>query len=291
MAHLSAFKFSYVWNIVSVLSLVLSIWAIKLALKQGAESREQSITAQRLFGEQTQLIRYLEGLVSTRSIGFFPEYLTSVAALLRTAESSIRIMTLISSHGSYTAEERWLEVKQAIEQQGARKEKTKSTFVLELITSTPGTFRRTFEHIHPAFRKDQSWENWKRDEEENHDFRLSRFLQKCKFSKSVKDLSVADYYDARLKEHQDVLDDVFWRWGTLVYECDPTLPLYCYLVDDQRAIFSIPTQDMNGRYAGVGISTEEPYVASALLNLFEHYRRMSMPPAKDQPRLRQSLAD
>ncbi len=185
-------------------------------------------------------------------------------------------MTFISSHGSYTENRDWLEVKQAIEQQGAKREKLRSSFTVELVVATENTFKRTFQQVHPLFYEPQSWDAWKRDEEQNHNRRLSRFLQYCKVSGSVDDLSVNDYFDARFREHQNVIEDVFQRWNHTVYECEPSLPLYCWLIDGREAIFSLPTQDASGRYAGVAISTEDPNVVVALLRLFEHYKALSI---------------
>lgn len=204
--------------------------------------------------------------LETRYLGDFPIYLPDVAKLLAGATKSIKIMSMISSHGSFTDEYHWREIRRCLQDDVAEKIEQRKLIQVELVYGT----RRALEKNAQFYTSlnDQEWRDWR---QANIDV-ISKFLSKQYGLNQAQSSNIPNelYRECRYFEHIKTCLDVYGMFQK--YRCEERLPLYCWIVDDARVIFSVSTENASGRYHGSGVYTADPALVSSMKAMFEYYR-------------------
>ena len=245
--------FYHLLAVVRDISAIASVVALGFAVYQIHQARQQT----------KQL--------STQFKGNFPAYLSNVADLIRGAKYSIKIMANVPSHGEYSDRAAWLNIKRAIEETlnpGPEAVKAK-TFEAILVYSSPHCLMRSFEVQHRGLTKSaDEWAKWKLREIAAG--RLSRFLRNRPEGSKMAHLDLTRYIEIRIEKDRKAINDTYSEFTLM--ECAELLPMFCWIADNKKAIFSIRTEDTFGHYTGAGIFTVDQGLVTVLSNMFDHYK-------------------
>jgi hypothetical protein len=260
-------RLAVISEIASVVAFGLSIVALVMAKYQIYLSRQQTREAQQL---TTSMAQDLGSRLSTQFCGDFPAYLSKVAKLIREAEFSLKVMAIVPSHGSYSDEDGWRNIKQAIEAKLGQNLHALNhrNFTAGLIYSSSARFQESFRIHHSALANDPTeWQRWRRAEIANG--HLPRFMRNRPEFANLESLELDDYLHARLAEDRKIINEVYCDFSQM--ECDETLPMFLWIADNHTALFSIRVEDKRGHYNGAGIVTSEPGLVGMLVKTFDYY--------------------
>jgi hypothetical protein len=260
---------SFVGSFFKVLGDVASVITIFGGAYLVKEYWDAKRTTKSLIKHDEKLQKIIEGL-STRSRGRFPDYLPKVAAAISRAEKSIKIMGIAGSHGSYTAKAQWAEIEHAVLKkidQKLVKEKS-STFRASLLYGSQNCFLDAFKVHHSGLNDANDWEKWKLTEEDH----LADLLHGAPKHITFGSLTLTDYLFLRLTNDRNAINSAYGRFE--LKECGDALPMYCWIIDDNFAIFSVRTEDKFGHYSGTSVSTYDRVLVEGLTNLFNHYDQL-----------------
>jgi hypothetical protein len=245
-------RFAAVTGIASVVALVVAAYQIYQSM------------------QQTKHARALAASLSTQFCGDFPAYLSRVAEVIAGAQYSLKIMAVAPSHGGYSDEVAWLRIKQAIESKLSGKFEALKThvFTAVLVYSSASCFLEAFRLHHSGLTDPAEWEIWKQEEIENG--HLSRFIRNRPEAANLSGLDLDAYLTIRLEEDRNAIKQVYSDFTQM--ESNELLPMFCWIADDNKAVFSIRTEDKRGHYNGVGIFTADQGLISMLAKSFEYYK-------------------
>jgi len=216
--------------------------------------------------------------VRTRYAGPFPHCFEEICKLLRSAERSIQILCDFPCYGFFSQRQMYIEYEQILKDR--RLDDVKIEFVFP-----NADLRLQLQEI--QFENDDK-APWKKRYEEDHSFRRSVDVANRMDNAGIDSMESLHKYLAKSHDDRLLSAPEFKNFKGCI-NFTPDMPaLYAWIVDDVRAIFTIP---MFGRNADEhGFYTSESDVVESLNSIWNHYhpdygpnfRRGGQPPAPGQ---------
>jgi hypothetical protein len=263
--------------IVAVVALLIGIWHLYEIRAQAKSIRDQAGVIQgqaailqaqaqvseshkkELESHKNTLDLILRGL-STHHIGQFPEYIMPIANLVEEAKGEIVILCDFPAYGSFSAPHDFLRYRQALERKMDEGKDVR-------ITCLDAEARVQLSHEQFSV-EPKTWDKWKK-RQANHE-RLLAFLSSTENNTNIAELTVNRF--AMLLEEQDAR---LLKQNLLVAnvkEISGHIPLYFWLIDGEKAIFSIPS--FSEKASEHGFYTIDPHLITGLQDLEARYRRV-----------------
>jgi hypothetical protein len=209
----------------------------------------------------------VQSSISTQYLGKFPRFLKDIVDLVNGARNNLVIFCDYPGYGEFSDPAKALEYQQAIERQ-------KRANVNIDFTCLDATTRK--KNISDQF-AGQDWIDWDKDEEKRE--KVLRFLRNSGHS-DLQKATITDVIDALHALDERLLSEPYLK---PVRQIVLHMPIYFWIADEQKAIFTIPTV---GRSFEHGFLTSDHALILALLEMYERYKKAAtaaLPPAKEEP--------
>jgi hypothetical protein len=214
---------------------------------------------------QTRDLMTIKVSMSTRYLGRFPEYVGQIAELIDHAEHSLVIVCDVPGYSLFSNRKSWLDYERAVKNYHLKR----NSYMKLVVLDATGRLARMTEQLQSAV---DDWPKWL-DNKRNMDnletlllhlprHQIEDLLAKSaspplvatadalasagnlsvadrkQLSQLARSLSPASFIHLLNEQHRAVLNDAF---GGIHYtEVEVDLPVYFWIADDRRAIFSIP---------------------------------------------------
>ncbi len=201
---------------------------------------------------------HLEEQLSTRRVGVFPRFLPKIVELLRSANESVLIFCDFPAYGDFSSPH---------SSEYAARVKEKEDKVSLLCLSQVERSKLVGEQI-PA----DDWNAWL----EAHSDKLQAFLKRSRLDGNHDHRTVARNQLLHILNERDTraLDSEFAR--ATVHTTNLVMPLYFWIVDGERAIFSLAPL-LKADALEVGFHTTDQDLIKAFEDIFERYRQTAKP--------------
>lgn len=240
---------------VGQVSLWLAVLALILAGFQSWEARKQT---KRLQSHSNALVHITESL-STRYIGPFPDYLSSVTEIINTARTELYIINGNPTPAYFSSPSLWLDYAQALER------KSRSGVSVRLICMGENLRRQRLEQQFPS--SQEEWNSWIIDKHSE----VAEFL-KFRFSGTkIEELDYRKLLDFLQTTQREILKETFKFNGVEVLEIDQIVSVQVWIADKERAVFSIQTSPTNA--LSHGLYTSDPLFVNALHSMIDLYKQ------------------
>jgi hypothetical protein len=270
----------FVEQILAVIAIILAI-RHRLELKRqlttldqqrrAAEDAQKSLATQLLeltsieesMKQQAAYMDELRTTLPTKHLGVFPDYLRHIVKLLDESTRSILICCDFPAYGSFSNYPEFFRYQQVLE------EKIQQEVPLKIACLTE-TLRK--QAADEEFSKPpEKWEVWR----EANAVKLKAFLKRNSPRTMLTSLSKEGFLGLLDDEDKRVLASTF-KPVDVIETCSNS-PLYLWLIDDNRAIFSIPSHRL--RAVEHGFYTQDPDLIEGLRDIADRY--MSETPAPE----------
>jgi len=206
--------------------------------------------------DKLKSLEAMKGAISTHYLTEFPGFMPEVIDLLRTACSSVLIFTDIPAYGQFSARHDWVRYSRAIED-------LKDEVTLQLICLDHDR-RVSFYH---EFLQEKPWNEWKGEPKNRERLEL---LQKARpGSFEIESLDEETFIGLLEETNQSMIQGALAR--TKPVEIRAFMPVFFWLVDGTRAIFSIPA--LHEGHTEYGFSTTDKNLIDALCDMGDRYLR------------------
>jgi hypothetical protein len=274
--------------VVAVVALLIGIWHLSEIRAQAKSLRDQAGTIQgqaaslqsqaqlseshkkELESHRNMLDLILRGL-STHHIGQFPEYIIPIANMIEEAKSEIVLLCDFPAYGSFSAPHDFLRYRQVLERKMDEGKAVRITCL-----NAQARVQLTREQFSIELR---TWDKWKK-RSTNHE-RLAAFLRSNENGANVNTLTVEQF--AVLLEEQDARLLRQYLLVADVKEISGHVPLYFWLIDGVKAIFSIPS--FSEKASEHGFYTMDPHLITGFQDLEARYRRVVTQEAQREQQL------
>lgn len=228
---------------VGAVGLALTVIALWLAKRQMTMANEQAEDLEKITSS-----------MSTQFIGHFPHFNSEIATLLAKANSRIDIFCDLPAYGLISNLKAWHRIDEAI--------RTKINNGIEVSLHVYGPARR--KRILDEQRAHRSY----LEGNETLQGAIQKVLHDIGDDRTVADLTEEEIVDACLKRHKRVIEETFR--GAVVTPIQHHIPIYCWIVDEREAIYSVPI--FAGDSTEYGFSTKDGKFVSALLQMSDRFR-------------------
>ncbi|WP_153798489.1 hypothetical protein [Foetidibacter luteolus] len=214
--------------LVGFIGFVITIYQLRSSAK---DSRKISDIAQSLkeqlieFKNQNAELTVIKESLSTKYIGLFPDFVGYTVELL---EGATRKMEIVCDFPCYSY---FSDYKQYIEYTNVLREKKASNIQIQL--TCPNAINRQ-KLVTKQFRATE--QNWKNRNEIKD--KLIEFIRRERVDKTFDEMTIDDFNSYIGDINSDTLKTTF---KNNYFEVDQQLPVYYWIVDDARAVFSIPS--------------------------------------------------
>lgn len=234
-------------------SLWLAIVALLFACVQLWQARRQ---AKRL-KQQGDALGLITESLSTRYIGPFPEYLSSVIDLVETAERELKIVNGNPTPAYFSAPRTWMDYSHAIER------RARSGIAVRVVCGVERQRRQRLAQQFPT--SNEEWRGWIT---KNHS-KVREFLRFRYPDTSPEDLDHSTFLDSLLATQRDMLRQSLQEKGVKVLEIAQVVPVQVWIADKSRAVFCL--QSLRKDALGHGVFTSDPRFVAALHSMLEFY--------------------
>lgn len=252
--------------ILAVLAFVVGIWHLR-EIRIVLSEVKTVIREARVLEDQAQshasAIDEVKRSLSTRYIGQYPEYLSQIVALIKGAREQIVIFCDCPAYGRFSDPNGWLEYRQEIE----RKDRQR---VHISITCLNKKSRSQFNREQFA-REMKDWDQWKQTAVAKE--RIKELLDYHAPSKTIETLSADGFQDLLEEADSHMLRETFARAEKR--DTGSYMPVYFWIVDRDRAIFSIPS--FHEETTEYGFITSDQQLISAFTEVLRRYHREESP--------------
>jgi hypothetical protein len=199
-------------------------------------------------------LRAVQSSISTQYLGKFPRFLKDIVDLVNGARNTLVIFCDYPGYGEFSDPAKALEYQQAIERQ-------KQANVNIDFTCLDAATRK--KNISDQF-AGQEWIDWAKHEEKRE--KVLRFLHNRGYA-NPETATITQVID-----ELHALDERFLSEPYLkpVRQIVLHMPIYFWIADEQKAIFTIPTV---GRSFEHGFLTSDHALIQALLEMYERYKK------------------
>lgn len=201
-------------------------------------------------------LRVVQSSISTQYLGEFPRFLKDIVDLVKDARHSLVIFCDYPGYGAFSDPPMALEYQQAIQRQ-------KQANVNIDFTCLDAKTRK--KNISDQF-GGQDWVDWATDEEKRN--KVLRFLRDRNHP-NPQNATITELIDYLHALDQRLLDEPHLKHAK---EIVLHMPIYFWIADKQKAIFTIPTV---GRSFEHGFLTSDHALIQALLEMYERYKKAS----------------
>jgi hypothetical protein len=242
------------WNLLGlIVGLILTIVGIALSYFQLYRARGHAET-----------LRTIQDSLSTRFIGEFPSFLSKIVELIQGARQSITIVCDFPAYARFSDPANWREYRHEIE----RKIQDNVRVSITCLNA-----ERRLDFSRKQFSRERNWDEWKR-RPDNEKKLLD--LANTTNRDTINNLTQEGFYGLMEQADLAMLGEQLARAEKR--EINSNLPLYFWLVDEQRAIFAIPSySDQATEY---GFITYDPKLISAFKEMTELY--LAEPPSPER---------
>ena len=212
-------------------------------------------------------LRAVQSSISTQYLGKFPRFLKDIVDLVNGARDRLVIFCDYPGYGEFSDPAKALEYQQAIERQ------KRANVTIDFTCLDANTRKK---NISDQF-AGQEWIDWAKDEEKSE--KVLRFLRNAGLEDPQK-AKITDVIDALHALDERLLSEPYLK---PVRQIVLHMPIYFWIADEQKAIFTIPTV---GRSFEHGFLTSDHALILALLEMYERYKKAAtaaLPPAKEEP--------
>jgi hypothetical protein len=201
----------------------------------------------------------LEGQLSTRWIGTFPDFLPRIAELIGTAEKNVVILCDFPAYGEFSAPEAYARYAEVI--------RKKAHLPIELLCLDDDP---RWESIREQLSKG-GWESWRSS---NQSLIRNYLTARGRDSSEASVIDLDDLVELLGTGDEGAMKEDFAatrKWVTTL-----VMPIYFWIVDGERAIFSLaPLMDPGEGDLEVGFQTLDRSLVNALEGIFLRYRDAS----------------
>ena len=240
--------------ILAAVALGVGVWHVIELRHVMREAREQADEAKL----HTAALDEVRKSLSTRYIGKFPEYYSTIVELLDRANHSIIIFCDFPAYGSFTDRPTWVRYHQTIERKSLQENMEISITCLDEAHRSEYVKEQLFKDI-------KGWDEWKQSERK----RLEQLIKATPEAPNFDPLTREDLLAIFIKAEQQELKTTFA--AATRKEIDTIMPLYFWLIDGYSAIFAIPS--LSERAVEHGFSTTDSKLTSAFLEMRDRYHR------------------
>lgn len=233
-------------EIVGTAGVALTVIALILAGIQFLEARRQTSR----LAEQSSALGFIAGSLSTRYLGPFPEYLSSVTDLVETAQQEVQILNGNPTPAYYTSPALWTRYSQAVQR------KAQEGVLVSLVCMGESERRERLRLQFPT--SDEAWIPWKAA----NSTRVEEFLKYRFRSINIQELGYEEMHRLLLQVQTDLLREAFEYQGVRVSQVDKLVPVQVWIVDDKSAVFAIQTSPSFA--ISHGLFTSDPQFVAAL---------------------------
>ncbi|HEV7670761.1 MAG TPA: hypothetical protein VGS22_19755 [Thermoanaerobaculia bacterium] len=245
-----------------IVATLLTIIALILAITHSRELRSQTEKAKKLtesIEEITADIEQIRLAASTRHLNAFPKFLDDIVELIQGSSEVVEICCDFPAYGCFSNPDSFLSYKQALESKAQNIE-----VELTCLSLAPRQ-ALTIEQFPPVGTR---WTSWKQESTA----KLRRFLVNHKIRVEPEELRKEDFLAALEEENKKVL--VILRDET-IHGIDTLLPIYFWISDKNKAIFSIPRSAREMRdITEHGFFTMDPNLIQGLRDIKARYHAM-----------------
>ena len=196
----------------------------------------------------------VQSSISTQYLGKFPRFLKDIVDLVNGARHSLVIFCDYPGYGEFSDPARALEYQQAIERQW------RAHVTIDFTCLDAETRKK---NISDQF-AGQEWINWANDQEKSE--KVLRFLRNTGHVDPQK-ATITEVIDALQALDERLLGESYLK---PVRQIVLHMPIYFWIADEQKAIFTIPTV---GRSFEHGFLTSDHALIQALLEMYERYKK------------------
>ena len=211
-------------------------------------------------------LRAVQSSISTQYLGEFPRFLKDIVNLVNGAQRTLVIFCDYPGYGEFTDPARALEYQQAIERQ------KRANVTIDFTCLDANTRKKNIAEQFGG----QDWVDWAKDEEKRE--KILRFMRNTGHADPQK-ATMTEVIDALHALDERLLSEPYLK---PVRQIVLHMPIYFWIADKQKAIFTIPTV---GRSFEHGFLTSDHALIQALLEMYERYKKAAtaaLPPAKEE---------
>jgi hypothetical protein len=200
----------------------------------------------------------VQSSVSTQYLGKFPRFVADIVNLVNSARDSLVVVCDYPGYGEFSVPAQALEYQQALQRK-------KQAGVNIDFTCLDADFRK--KNIADQFSSGE-WSNWQNDASKKEE--ALRFLRSTSDHSKIDDPSTLELVEALHEVDERLLREPYLK---SVRQIALHMPIYFWIVDGQKAIFSIPTL-APGAYEH-GFITSDHALVQALLDMRDRYEKAS----------------
>lgn len=205
--------------------LILGLWHLIEMRPQVKKLSQLSVSAER----HLSTLKLVQRELTTQPIGQFPKYLEPIAEMLEHAKREITILCDFPAYGSFSAHHDFIAYRQVIE-----RKIDKGLDVKIMCLDLPSRNKL----FHEQFSEEEkNWETWRAKPEINK--RIEVILRSHGMDRPADDITFDQFAALLEKDNQRMLNETFVQ--TKPEEINAHIPIYFWIIDDNSAIFAIPS--------------------------------------------------
>lgn len=234
--------------IVPLISVLLASVAIFLSFKQSKR-----------VNRQINLARETAEALSTKFIGEFPNYNKNIAKLVSQARKKVDLFYDVPGYGLVSDHDSAVDI---IREVVTKIRKDNEVSVSISVYTSRMIKKVIFEQL-----SDVNFDEWKKSESVRP--KVIQFLKNYADGISLSELTMESYIEYSAKEHERILNTDFK--GAEINLIDELIPIYFWMIDEEQAIFSIPSYSEG--ISEHGFMTKDNPLISALTKMKERYSK------------------
>ncbi len=252
---------NFISLLLAFISIGLAIYSVKIAHRfsiyfdETVKKQIDSLTEITVSSEKSlSRLEGIEGKLSTKNVGFFPNHIPVITDVLKSAEKDIYIASE-AGYGSTTAIQDYIKYESALRIKGSQGVKVNVVIPSSKIMS--------------ILRQNQ-FENW---EEKKEDEKFSKILNKVEVrlnSQKGKYKNYEEFEKVLEYENNEALSNI--ETFSDVFKVDSLLPLNFWVADEKRAVFAI--KSFEGDKFSYAFETTDKKLILSLISSWKFYHSM-----------------
>lgn len=209
----------------------------------------------------------IETSLSTRYLKDFPDFIPNISQLIQEANHTLTIFCDIPAYGYFSNFSYYKDYEDQItdSQYSDKKEITVELVCLD------GTRRQDFylkEFLQVDKWKDNKEERWK-EWKNIHTGKLTRLPKFSSPKYEIETLTIEEFIGILEEANQDMMKEAFAK--AECREIENFMPVFFWIADKTKAIFSIPSRSKDGNFTEHGFFTNDKQIINALYSMKNRY--------------------
>lgn len=236
-----------------VVSLFLGLIALAFSIYQTRESNKQS---ERL-NKQSNSLSMITDSLSTKYIGEFPDYLSTITTLIEKAENEVRIIKTTPVQAYFTKPILWVNYSQALE----RKVRSGVSIKIICLDENGRKKRLQLQYLKP----EEEWNIWKA----NNINKINEFIRYRHQNVNTELLKSKEFINLLMSTQNELIKESFILKGIEVTEINQIIPVQAWIIDASQAVFTIQTLPL--QTVGHAFLTSDPRIVAALHQMTKYF--------------------